>query len=112
MCKRQGKPGETCSEEAEKIRKQLAKEADILQRMTNPLCANRSLLNHLSDEAGQAGSEELTMYYQHQKEDWEKQIAEDFARDLDISSDAYLKRFEDKVRNNPKAFPLLSRYYH
>ena len=107
-----GKPGEAPGEEAQKIRGQLAKEADLLQRMTNPLCANRQALFKLMNDAGSAPTTEIMNFFQEQSSNLQQQIADEFAKDFDVSSEDYMTRFEDTVRQNPKMFPLLSRYYH
>ncbi|MGX8719119.1 MAG: hypothetical protein ACQGQP_08465, partial [Desulfovibrio sp.] len=107
-----GKPGEAPGEAATKIRKELAKEADLLQRLTNPYCANRKALKTLEGQAFNAPTQELTEYYQGQKDELERQIAGVFEKDLELSSEAYMARFENTIRQNPKLFPLLSKYYH
>jgi len=39
-----GKPGEVPTPEAQRVREQLAKEANLLQRLTNPLCMHRNVI--------------------------------------------------------------------
>lgn len=107
-----GKDGETPNEWAQGIRKQLQKEADLLQRMTNPLCANRNAIDRLVQDAMNATSDIQQQMFQDQKTDLLQQISDEFEADWDVPSDAYMKRFEDTVRNNPQLFPLLSKYYH
>ena len=107
-----GKNGEVPSNEAQRLREQLAVEADLLQRMTNPYCANRNLLFKMMTDAANAPTDEIAMFFQKQSEELQQQIADEFARDFDVSSEDYLKRFEDTIRQNPKMFPLLSKYYH
>ena len=63
-------------------------------------------------EAANSGNMELANLYGRQREDLEADIAEVFRKDWEMSSEDYMKRFEDTVRQNPQMFPLLSRYYH
>ena len=107
-----GKDGEVPGTWADTIRKQLEKEANLLQRMTNPLCANRNVIDKLDQEAYNAPSDAAGKIYREQKEAMLRNIYDAFAGDWDVPSDAYMQRFEDTVRNNPQLFPLLSKYYH
>ena len=107
-----GKNGEVPKSWAEETRRQLQKEADLLQRMTDPLCANRNALDRLDQDAFNASSTIQQEMFQAQKKDLTDTIALEFAKDWDVPSDAYMQRFEDTVRNNPQLFPLLSKYYH
>ena len=107
-----GKNGEIPDAGAIAIREQLAKEADLLQRLTNPLCANRRAIDEIQPQMGNATSNvESEMWYQ-QNRDLLDSVAAEFEADWSVPSDDYMKRFEDTVRNNPQMFPLLSKYYH
>ncbi len=101
---------EESDKEIEALRKELAKEADLLQRLTNPLCANRQMLDKLDMQiinSTGSQSDELSKV----KEDIRKGITQVFQKDLEVSSDEYMKRFEDTIKNNPQMFPVLSKYY-
>jgi len=102
--------GEKPNREIEALRQELAKEADLLQRLTNPLCARRRALDLLDmQNANARGAEEK--FLNEQKEGLLNDIAADFAADWEVSSDDYMKRFEDTIKNNPQMFPVLSKYY-
>ena len=96
--------------EIEKLRQDLAKEADLLQRLTNPLCAKRQELDRLDMEMMEAKGAHLEELSK-QKQEILDGIARDFAADWDVSSDDYMKRFEKTIKDNPQLFPLLSKYY-
>ena len=106
-----GKPGETPSQAAEDLRKELAKEADQLQRMTNPYCANRNALHKMNTNMLEA-SDDLADEFNEQAKELRKYIADEFAKDWDVPSEEYMTRYEDIIHQNPQLFPLLSKYYH
>ena len=105
-------PNGELTEDAVRIRDGLKKEADLLQRLTNPLCANRQKMQSLElqmievDEAGgdisgiQAAKDELR----------EKVGATFIYEAQNISNEDYLLKFENVVKKNPQLFPLLSQY--
>gem|GEM_PF-468659 len=98
--------------QAEQIRQELIREADLLQRLTNPLCANRQLMNKLADDAG---DEDKPMVIQElasdQLKELQGQIGAQFIADWEVPNDEYFARFENEIRNNPQMFPLMSKYY-
>ena len=109
-----GENGEHVGMEAKKIRDQLAVEADLLQRITNPLCANKAVLDKLflqRVEAANKGNMELARIYGEQREAIESAIEKKFSDDWAVSSGDYMAGFEKVVRDNPQMFPLLSKYY-
>ena len=110
-----GENGERIGTAAKRIRSQLAREADLLQRLTNPYCALRNAHEKLfmqRVEAANSGNMELANLYGRQREDLEADIAEVFRKDWEMSSEDYMSRFEGTIRQNPQLFPLLSKYYH
>jgi len=110
-----GREGEIPGSEAKKIREQLQKEADLLQRLTNPLCANRQTIMQLQELAAEAdaqGNSSLGDFYFEKKQELIDAVADQFRDDWTISNEDYMTRFENVVRNNPQMFPLLSKYYH
>ncbi|MBP3730791.1 MAG: hypothetical protein J6I40_04890, partial [Mailhella sp.] len=88
------------------------KEADLLQRMTNPYCANRQAIFKLQLDMLNAPTQDMEEYFQNQSKEMLKHIGDEFEKDWDVSSEDYMKRFEDTIRQNPQMFPLLSKYYH
>lgn len=96
--------------EIEALRQKLAREADLLQRLTNPLCANRKALDYIDQEMMDAsGPYEETL--SKDKEELLESIATEFASEWDIPSDDYMKNFEKTIKDNPELFPILSKYY-
>ena len=97
--------------DAQKIRDQLAVEANLLQRLTNPLCAHYPLLHKLQSDAGATTgklSEEL----------WQQssQLLEDVTNELirqanDSDNEAFVDNYENVIREHPQMFPLLTQYY-
>ncbi len=94
-----------------KLRDQLAKEADLLQRLTNPLCANRDTRTRLDNvalmsngqEGRQAAAQSAKLLH-----DGEEQL---MAQAHDDNNEAFVANVESFVRDNPKLFPVLSKYY-
>ncbi len=102
----------TVSPEAQKIRDQLADEANLLQRLTNPLCANYQTLNLLTQAASDADDDESMTYYQNQRNALDANIkAEMLAQANNSDNEAFIDGYEDVIRRNPQMFPLLTKYY-
>ncbi len=102
----------TVSPEAQKIRDQLADEANLLQRLTNPLCANYPTLNLLTQAASNADDDESMAYYQNQRNALDANIkAEMLAQANNTDNQAFIDGYEDVIRRNPQMFPLLTKYY-
>ena len=102
----------TVSPEAQKIRDQLADEANLLQRLTNPLCANYSTLNLLTQAASNADDDESMIYYQNQRQALDANIkAEMLAQANNADNEAFVESYENIIRQNPKMFPLFTKYY-
>jgi hypothetical protein len=104
-----GGPGETPSPEARRMREQLAREADLLQRLTDPLCQARPALDHLAADAME--SPHLTDTLMTQRQQIREGVADAYARRWSESGEDYLKSVEDAIRLNPDLFPVLGRYY-
>ncbi len=102
----------TVSPEAQKIRDQLADEANLLQRLTNPLCANYPTLNLLTQAASDADDDESMTYYQNRRNALDANIkAEMLAQANNSDNQAFIDGYEDVIRRNPQMFPLLTKYY-
>ena len=99
------------SPEAQKIRDQLAVEANLLQRLTNPLCANHATISKLTDDAMNATGE-LAIELQRQRDDLDRNIADELiAQANNADNQAFFDDFENVIRANPQMFPLLTKYY-
>lgn len=105
-----GKDGETPTTEARKIREQLAVEADLLQRLTNPLCQTRNVLDKLVMSAADAPAP-IAEEFMRQQRDLRDAIARKFAEEWSVSADDFMHNIESTIMDNPQLFPLLSRYY-
>ena len=105
-----GKEGEIPSERAQYIRRQLAVEADLLQRLTNPLCQFRNVIQKLGDQALNSRSP-VTEMIMEQKREIEEDIARRFASEWNTDADAYMADIEKIIADNRDMFPLLSKYY-
>ena len=97
--------------QAEQIRQELIREADLLQRLTNPLCANRQLMMKLSNDLGDDKPEVIQQLASDEMKALREQISGQFIADWEIPNDEYFARFENEIRNNPQMFPLMSKYY-
>lgn len=96
----------------EGLRAQLGVEADLLQRMTNPLCAIRQTLNRLQLEIANPSTsdrdrEEMMKTVTTLKE----QAAKLFQEEQALGHDAFVAKIESVVHDHPKLFPVLSKYY-
>lgn len=98
------------NQEIEKLRQDMAKEADLLQRLTNPLCANRTALDRFEADIIDA-KPPFEGILSKQKEELVGNIAKEFAAEWDIPSDDYMKKYEKIIKDNPQLFPILSKYY-
>ncbi len=107
-------PNGELTEDAEKLRDELIKEADLLQRLTNPLCANRQKINQLQQQASDAvikNNDQLAEELQTTKNEIIAQVGEAFVLEAEsISNEDYIAKFENTVKNNPQLFPLLNQY--
>ena len=97
--------------QAEQIRQELIREADLLQRLTNPLCANRQLMLKLAGDLGDDNPEVIQQLASDEMKELQQQISDQFIADWEIPNDEYFARFENEIRNNPQMFPLMSKYY-
>ena len=99
------------SGEEYELRKELEKEAKLLQILTDPLCANKNVLEYFDQESFNSPSIEISKVYQAQKREYLEMISKKFEQDWNLSSEDFLKRIEDIVRENKQMFPLLNEYY-
>jgi hypothetical protein len=103
--------GAPLTPEATRMREQLAREADLLQRITDPLCQARPALNHLVNEAMDSPHPHLADTLMAQQAEIRGGVADAYARRWSESGEDYLRSVEDAIRLNPDMFPLLNRYY-
>ncbi len=105
-------PNGELTEDAIKIRDGLKKEADLLQRLTNPLCANRQKMQSLEMQMIEIlNNDGDTTEIQETKEELRENIGATFVLEAEkISNEDYLLKFENVVKANPQLFPLLSQY--
>ena len=102
--------GNEPSTHAKEVRAQLAVEADLLQRITNPLCKYRKTLDHLVEEGASKEGPMGEVFFQ-QKKDLENDIRQAFEKEWDMNSEQFMQKFEKVIQENPTLFPLLSTYY-
>jgi hypothetical protein len=105
-----GGAGEVPTREAKTMRAQLAREADLLQRLTDPLCQARPAIDHLYQEMQDAPPhyEDALMT---QIRDIRQGVADAYARRWSESGEDFMQSVESAVRLNPDMFPLLAKYY-
>ena len=94
------------------LREQLAKEADLLQRLTNPLCANRDVLQQLDITAMNATGNEADKAIMDAQTLRETAEADLIAEANNADNEAFVAKVEKAIRDNPQLFPVLSRYYN
>jgi hypothetical protein len=104
-----GKPGETPSPEALRMREQLAREANLLQRLTNPKNWADPALDHLAEEMRVDGKHTETLMAQHRE--LMEGVRDAYAQRWSESGEEYMHSVEDAIRMNPDMFPVLSKYY-
>jgi hypothetical protein len=109
-----GKPGEVPTSEAKRIRVQLEKEADLLQRLTNPLCMHRNILEDVNKEFSDAAINDNTQALEtlsQQKKTLLKIISDRFEAEWQVPSQEFVQGIESQIANNRDLFPILSKYY-
>ena len=105
-----GKAGEKPTKSAEDIRRELAVEADRLQRLTNPLCKSRNVLDKLVQTAATAPAP-LAERCMQDRRDMLDAIREDFASEWNKDADTFMRGIEKVIADHADIFPLLSKYY-
>jgi hypothetical protein len=105
-----GKAGEKISQQAIEFREQLAKEANLLQRLTDPKSARREELNQILIRMSNPDSD-VAMRAKDERDALLADVAAAYERDWELSADAFMKKVEDVVLNNPNLFPVLSNFY-
>ena len=105
-----GKAGEKPTRNAEAIRRELALEADRLQRLTNPLCQSRNVLDKLVQTAATAPAPLAERCMQDRQELLDA-IREEFAREWNKDADSFMRGIEKVIADHADLFPLLSKYY-
>lgn len=97
------------------LRAQLAVEADVLQRLTNPLAAARGLMNELNLELAKALEGNNAVGVEHhtaQLQGLNADVRAAFAEERTTEDAAFVASIEKVIADNPGLFPLLTRYYH
>ena len=94
--------------EAKQIRDELIKEADLLQRLTNPYCAVRQAFFALINEEDKDDNPIIMQ----QKENLQKSFENDFIYEAEHVSNAdFFDNVERAIRDHKDLFPLLNQYY-
>lgn len=106
-----GRNGEKPGPEAEAIRRQLAVEADLLQRLTDPYCQTHNIREKLAQLINEERNRELNDTYTRQWKELQQQTTERFEKLRNIPAEDFLADMENLISENPELFPLLSRYY-
>ena len=100
------------TEEAQKLRNQLIHEADLLQRLTDPMCQNKALMHSLMrDMLDENLPSPLQMQLQNTVEEIQKEARDQMQKDWNVSNEEFVARFETTIRENADLFPLLNKYY-
>ncbi|MDR3323447.1 MAG: DUF3626 domain-containing protein [Zoogloeaceae bacterium] len=107
----QGRNGETPTSAARNLRDQLAREADLLERLTDPLSMHRQTLVHLDVARSETYSELERDQLTDQKWRIMDAAAEDYARHWSSPAEDYMSGIEDVIQLNPDLFPTFNRYY-
>ena len=107
-----GKEGETISPEAKALREGLAKEADLLQRLTDPMCEHRKELAKLDNDIFLYQDSPLMLEQTRQKKQaLLDKIAQSYEASWTISADQFMADMEKVIQDNPQLFPILSENY-
>lgn len=108
-----GKEGEQISEEAKVLRGKLAKEADLLQRLTNPMCEHRHELQELDKQllAHSTDSPLVLEPIMAKRQQLLHAIAQRFESEWELGAEQFVARIEKTIRDNPQLFPILSANY-
>lgn len=98
------------SPKVNELRRQLMKEAKILELITDPSTKYRDARIHLMTQFSQGSIHEQHFFY-----DQYQQIMQDIQTEYkdgwELNSDAFVQKMEDIVLNNADLFPVLSKYY-
>jgi hypothetical protein len=106
----QGRGGETPCVPAQTVRAQLAREADLLQRLTDPYVRNRPMLDALQTEALESGDLGMAQFAA-QRDPLLRDIARAYEQQWDNSGEDFMQSVEGTIRLNRDLFPLLGKYY-
>lgn len=101
--------------EVDRMRDQLATEADLLQRMTSPLAMHGNAIRHLDEEilnAAQQNNQSAVDFYTEQRNDLMQVVEALQERESQLSAAELVGRYEQVITNNPSLFPLLSANYN
>ncbi|MCF0253889.1 MAG: hypothetical protein HUK26_06125, partial [Duodenibacillus sp.] len=108
-----GTAGEIVSFEVKRLREELAREADLLQRMTDPFCQMRDGYARLEEAymASDGESEEVAQALQSQYQAVQEGLEADYKALRAMGPEEFVAMIEGRVTGNPDILPLLSRYY-
>ena len=107
-----GRNGEVISPDARRLRDGLAREAALLQSMSNPLCRIRKELDRLDEEVALHSDESPRVEEMIQRKAALKaDAARQFASEWALDGATYMLHMENFVRGHPSLFPILSVYY-
>ena len=98
------------SPKVSQLREQLAKEAKILEIITDPNTRFRDGKFHLMDQF-YAGTEQQNAIVRQQYTDLVDDIKMEYQDQWAVDSETFVTNIEDIVLKNPDLFPVLSKYY-
>ena len=97
---------------AEELRRELMKEADLLQRLTDYQCMNKNLIFKYAQEAGDENNpESVQEEMSNQLSQLAQDIGQQFIDDWDVPAGEFFSKIENVVKNNPDLFPVMNKYY-
>lgn len=96
--------------EAQRLREQLAREADLLQRISDPLCMYRPAVDELTHAALAAAPREVEAI-QGKMTALRSVISAGYAGLRELSGEEFMTYIENMIRANPKLFPVLHKHY-
>ncbi len=98
--------------EAKAIRDELIKEADLLQRLTNPLCANRQILQHIDSMIASDEYRDIEEVLNEQKIELTQSIEKELINEAEnVGNEEFFNNVENTIREHKDMFPLLTQYY-
>ncbi|MCL2029859.1 MAG: hypothetical protein FWG97_05545, partial [Deltaproteobacteria bacterium] len=93
------------------MREQLLKEADLLQRRTDPYSMLRSSLSNLDRKLNEATDPEIKKELTFQKKEIMLKMAGLYRERRTETGEEVMGRIETAIRNYPQDFKLLTKYY-
>ncbi|MCF0253540.1 MAG: hypothetical protein HUK26_04310, partial [Duodenibacillus sp.] len=105
-----GAGGEKLSDKVVELREELAREADVLQRLTDPYCQIRDGFEYVMRELALAEDGARQEALQEQIAAFNGDVAAGLESMRAMSAGELVALFESRVAENPGLMPLLSRY--